>query len=538
MIHLSPVVVSLIYIRIYRIFHQHASNVPHGTNTACVVFDPSVRVHSTWLSLTSMRPIVFWFRRDLRVNDNAALHAAASTGAPIVPLFVFDDELIKRLPSDGVVFDFQAEALRELKTNLGHLGGRLIILHGRVQDVHKRIIQETSPAALYFNRDYEPYATGRDAEIAKLYQSYGIEVKTFKDHVLHEPDEVLTGDGRPYVVFTPFANAWKRLPEPSPFTTPSRLTTPDIKSGPILGAAELKKKTLIPSPAFHGGESQARKRWKSFLSHHIKEYQRGRDFPGIHGTSQMSPYLRFGCISVRTMIRDCRKLETEMKGDGNASVGKYIDELIWREFYQAVLFHFPRLLETNYRQEFDRMPWRFNEKFFDAWKEGRTGYPLVDAGMRELNQTGWMHNRVRMVVASFLTKDMMHDWRLGAQYFEEKLMDIETASNNGGWQWSASTGVDPRPLRIFNPRLQSERFDSDGVYIKKYVLELKDVPTRYIHAPHEMTPLEQIECGVEIGRDYPMPIVDHKMASAEYKQVFAGMKSSTRQLQRNKFEIK
>lgn len=474
-----------------------------------------------------MRPIILWFRRDLRISDNAALHAAASTGAPVVPLFVFDNDLLERLPSDGAVFDFQSSALRELKANLENLGSQLIIRRGQVQDVHKRIIQENSPAALYFNRDYEPYATRRDEEVRRLYASHGIEVRSFKDHVMQEPHEVLTGDGKPYVVFTPFANAWRRLPEPSPFTTPSRLTTPDIKSDPIPGVAELKKRTLIPSPAFHGGESEARKRWKAFLSHHIEEYQRGRDFPGIRGTSQMSPYLRFGCISVRSMISDCRQLEREMTGDQSIGIGKYVDELIWREFYQSVLYHFPRLLESNYRQEFDRMPWRFNEILFEAWKNGRTGYPLVDAGMRELSQTGWMHNRVRMVVASFLTKDMMHDWRLGAQYFEEKLMDIETASNNGGWQWSASTGVDPRPLRIFNPRLQSERFDPDGTYIKRFVPELKNVPLRYIHAPHEMTPLEQVECGVEIGRDYPEPIVDHKMASAEYKRVFAEVKRST-----------
>lgn len=474
-----------------------------------------------------MRPIIVWLRRDLRVDDNTALHNASMSGAPVLPLFIFDTELISRLPSDGAAFDFQAEALRQLQSSIASLGGKLILRHGKAMDVHKELIRELQPTALYFNRDYEPYARNRDNAITKLYESHGIEVKTFKDIVLQEPDEVLTGEGKPYVVFTPFANAWKRLPLPEPLGKPSRFTTPDMVSVEILGSKELRKPKLITEPAFKGGEAEASKRWQRFLSSKIESYQQGRDIPGIEGTSRMSPYLRFGCISIRRMAEDCRKtgeLSRRKTSEEGTGIIKYIDELIWREFYQSVLYHFPRLLESNYRQEFDRLPWKFNEKLFTAWKEGRTGYPLVDAGMRELNQTGWMHNRVRMVVASFLTKDMMHDWRLGAKVFEGKLLDIETASNNGGWQWSASTGVDPRPLRIFNPRLQSERFDTDGNYIRKFVPELRNVPDKFIHSPHEMMPLEQAASGVMIGENYPFPIVDHAKASAEYKAVFANIK--------------
>ncbi len=465
-----------------------------------------------------MRPVIVWLRRDLRIDDNTALYHTSKSSAPVIPLFIFDTELISRLPSDGAAFDFQAEALQQLQSSITSLGGKLILRQGKVMDVHKELIRELQPAALYFNRDYEPYTRSRDTLIAKLYESHGIEVKTFKDIVLHEYDEVLTGEGKPYVVFTPFANAWKRLPIPEPLGKPSRFTTPDIPSIGILGSKELRKPKLITERAFKGGEAEANKRWRVFLSSKIEGYHQGRDIPGIEGTSRMSPYLRFGCISIRRMVQDCRKAE---QGTG---INKYVDELIWREFYQSVLYHFPRLIESNYRQEFDRLPWKFNEKLFTAWKEGRTGYPLVDAGMRELNQTGWMHNRVRMVVASFLTKDMMHDWRLGAKVFEEKLLDIETASNNGGWQWSASTGVDPRPLRIFNPRLQSERFDTDGSYIRKFVPELRNVPDKFIHTPHEMTPLEQAASGVMIGEHYPFPIVDHAKASAEYKAAFANIK--------------
>jgi len=468
-----------------------------------------------------MRPILLWLRRDLRIDDNAALYHASKTGAPVIPLFIVDTDLIRRLPSDGAAFDFQKEALTDLARGIGALGGKLIIRQGKVRDVHRQLLQEVKPAALYFNRDYEPYGLERDARIIKLYEQHDIETRTFKDMLMQEPTEVLTGQGKPYVVFTPFANAWKRLPEPEPLGVPAPFTTPSIPSETIPGSTQLHKPRHISEPAFTGGEAEARSRWEKFLAGSVGAYQTSRDLPGIPGTSRMSPYLRFGCISIRRMVSDCRTLEREMKGEHEVSIAKFIDELIWREFYQAVLFHFPRLLTSNYRQEFDRLPWKFDEKLFESWKQGRTGFPLVDAGMRELNRTGWMHNRVRMVVASFLTKDMMHDWRLGEKVFEEKLMDIETASNNGGWQWSASTGVDPRPLRIFNPRLQSERFDPQGTYIRQYVPELNNVPGKFIHAPHGMTPIEQESCRCVIGRDYPAPIVDHAAASATYKQVFA-----------------
>ena len=380
------------------------------------------------------------------------------------------------------------------------------------------------PSALYHNRDYEPAGGDRDRKIATLYRSRGAEVLTFKDIVLQEPGEVLTPDGRPYVVFTPFANAWKRNQEPSPLGKPRRFSTPALTSEPVLGAAALKRPRSIPRPAFTGGTSAASKAWKAFLKQPITSYSTGRDRPGERGTSRISAYLRFGCISVRRMLKDLRTMEQSLPPEQAKSLSKYVDELIWREFYQAVLYHFPRLLESNYRAEFDRLPWKFDDGLFRAWRDGKTGYPLVDAGMRELNETGWMHNRVRMVVASFLTKDMMHDWKLGEKVFEEKLMDIETASNNGGWQWSASTGVDPRPLRIFNPRLQAERYDPEGKYIRRYVPELAEVPTKFIHSPHEMPPALQKELGVVIGKHYPSPIVDHAEASAAYKKVFARLK--------------
>jgi deoxyribodipyrimidine photo-lyase len=472
-----------------------------------------------------LRPIIVWFRRDLRTDDHAALIHAAKQHVPLVPLFIFDTELILSLPSDGAAFNFQAEALVELGQQLHQLGGTLITRHGRVSDVHREIIHELHPLALYYNRDYEPNARERDAKIEQIYREADIEVHSFKDAVAHEPDEVLTGKGAPYVVFTPYANAWKKLSHPLPFTRPRSFSTPHLPHERLLGARELGKPIAISDPAFVGGERQARRRWRHFLQSMIGAYAKDRDLPAVDGTSKLSAYLRFGCISIRRMIDDCDKALRHATTAQQLSIKKFVDELIWREFYVSVLYHYPDLTHSNYREEFDKMPWKFSTKLFNAWKEGRTGFPLVDAGMRQLNQTGWMHNRVRMVVASFLTKDLRHDWRKGAAYFETKLMDIETSSNNGGWQWAASTGVDPKPLRIFNPRLQSERFDPEGDYIKRFVPELRRVPAKYIHAPHALPPTLQKEIGCVIGKHYPAPIVDHAAASAEYKRLFAAIKS-------------
>lgn len=469
-------------------------------------------------------PIIVWFRRDLRIDDHPALAHAAATGEPIVPLFIFDEPLIRALPCDGAAFEFQAEALRELDGALTKLGGRLICRRGDVFDVHAHLIRELHPTAIYFNNDTDPAAQPRDHGVRELYKQHGVAVHAFPDVTAREPGDVMTALRKPYTVFTPFANAWKKLPPPEPIDPPRAIITPDINTGAIAGAHDLGRATTISSPAFHGGCVTAVRQWNSFLSAGVTHYAETRDLPAVAGTSGMSAFLRFGCISVRRMFDDCRKGAEYASPAARESIGKYVDELIWREFYHHALYHFPNLVTTSFRREFDAMPWSSDSNTLAAWRSGRTGFPLVDAGMRQLNTTGWMHNRVRMVVASFFTKDLMHDWREGQRYFEEKLLDIDTASNNGGWQWAASTGVDPRPLRIFNPRLQSEKYDRDGAYIRAFVPELRDVPARYIHAPHEMPPLVQEEVRCVIGRDYPAPIVDHRHASAAYKQAFAAMK--------------
>ncbi len=474
----------------------------------------------------SQRPVVCWFRRDLRVADNPAFHSAVATGLPVIPLFVVDSDLIAGIPSDGAVFDFQAEALRDLDENLKKLGGRLIVRKGRLLEVFSSIIAEAAPIFCFFNRDYEPSALERDSNAANFLQSKGISVSSFKDVVIHAPDEVLTTGGGTYAVFTPYAAKWKTLSKSTPVGRPARFVTPHLRSDDIPGASSIGRKVEIQSPAVRGGETNAKSRWEQFLGTALAGYGESRDIPSIDGTSMMSPYLRFGCISPVRMYADLLSaaLRTGRRDFGD----KYLSELIWREFYTAVLYHFPLTAGGNYRREFDSMKWNTDGSVFKAWKEGRTGFPLVDAGIRQLNRTGWMHNRVRMVVASFLTKDLLTDWREGEKYFATKLLDIEKASNVGGWQWSASTGVDPKPLRIFNPTLQAERYDPEGKYIRKWIPELRNVPAKFIFEPWKMGPALQGESGVLIGKDYPAPIVDHREAAASFKRAYYSVKDANR----------
>ena len=466
------------------------------------------------------RPIVCWFRRDLRVRDNPALFHAASAGLPVIPLFVVDTELIKGIRSDGAAFDFQAESLRDLADSIAGLGGRLIVRTGRLTEVFSKIISEVQPRSVYFNRDYEPTAIDRDIEAVKFIERFGIEVKSFDDVVIHHPEDIRTSSGGPYAVFTPFAVKWRKLPKPAPLGRPSRFSTPRLASEPIPGGNELPKAKLVLKPLLRGGERDATDQWNSFLKERLRSYTDTRDLPYMQGTSMMSPYLRFGCISPVRMYSDLVELSPGTGNHPSDSDEKYVSELIWREFYIHVLYHYPYTAERNFRGQFDRLNWSMDERTFEAWKEGRTGFPLVDAGMRQLNATGWMHNRARMVTASFLAKDLFIDWRYGAEYFATKLLDIEKASNVGGWQWSASTGVEPTPLRIFNPAIQSRRFDAEGIYIKEWVPELRNVPSRYIHEPDRMSPILQKETGVVAGRDYPSPIVDHRKAAAYFKSQF------------------
>ncbi len=472
--------------------------------------------------------MVVWFRRDMRLDDNPALYHASRTGLPILPLFIIDEDLVAKLTSDGAAFDFQAECLRDLSAGIERLGGSLKIRRGTVRDVFSQIVEEIKPGIVYFNQDYEPEAMDRDKAVSKLLRSSGIEVKSFHDVAIHGPEELKTAEGGPYSVYTPFAVKWLHLPESAPLGVPARIRTPGLTSDPIPAGKDLGRPTTITAPIVHGGETAAKERWKLFLKSSVSEYDTRRDYPGVDGTSLMSPFLRFGCISAVRMYADLRAVSLSAGTMARGAIGKFVKELIWREFYMSALYYFPFTAERNYQRAFDRLEWSRDNGMLEAWKKGLTGFPFIDAGMRQLNATGWMHNRARMAVASFLTKDLFIDWRVGAAYFGSKLLDIEAASNVGGWQWSASTGADARPMRIFNPTLQARHFDGTGEYIRRWVPELRNVPAAHIHEPGKMSGALQKDIGVIIGKDYPNQIVDHRAAAAAFKRAYALAKSEWR----------
>ncbi len=400
---------------------------------------------------------VFWFRRDLRIEDNHGLFQALSGPYPVLPIFIFDKAILSRLPSkkDGRV-EFIHQALATLKSLICQQAGDISIFHDHPLHVFEKLTSEYDVQAIYLNHDHEKYAIQRDEEIKQLANSKKIGFHTFKDHVIFEKNEVLSGQGTPYTVFTPYANKWKDRLKNEPVTIyPSENLTnyTDIKSD----LPSLESIGFAPSGLSFPG--------KFVTDQLIKDYQASRDFPAINGTSKLSVHLRFGTISIRSLVNLA-----------NGTSETWLNELIWRDFYSNILFHFPHISNgLAFRKEYDHIQWRNNEVEFEAWKQGKTGYPMVDAGMRELNQTGFMHNRVRMVVASFLVKHLLIDWRWGETYFAEKLLDFDFSANNGGWQWAAGSGCDAAPyFRVFNPSLQAQKFDPNCIYIKKWVPEFQE----------------------------------------------------------------
>ncbi len=400
---------------------------------------------------------IFWFRRDLRIEDNHGLFQALSGPYPVLPIFIFDKAILSRLPSkkDGRV-EFIHHALAELKSSICQQSGDISIFLDHPLHVFEKLTREYDVQAIYLNHDHEKYAIQRDEEIKQLADSKKIDFHTFKDHVIFEKNEVLSGQGTPYTVFTPYANKWKdRLRQEPLRIYPSKnlANYADIKAD----FPSLESIGFAPS-----GLSFPEKIVTDQL---IKDYQASRDFPAINGTSKLSVHLRFGTISIRSLV---------LQANGTSET--WLNELIWRDFYSNILFHFPHISNgLAFRKDYDNIQWRNNEVEFEAWKQGKTGYPMVDAGMRELNQTGFMHNRVRMVVASFLVKHLLIDWRWGETYFAEKLLDFDFSANNGGWQWAAGSGCDAAPyFRVFNPSLQAQKFDPKLIYIKKWVPEFQE----------------------------------------------------------------
>ena len=461
-----------------------------------------------------------WFRRDLRDHDHAALAAALSSGLPVHCVFVFDTDILSALPSrtDRRV-EFIHGSLCQLESALRARGGGLIVRHGRAVEEIPRLAREIGARAVFVNRDYEPAAKRRDTEVGRLLGEQGIALHEFKDQAIFERDELLTGAGRPYTVFTPYKNAWlKRLSsaDHAPCKGNGQFAPAPAEAIPSLDAIGFCPSNL-GELGIEPGMAGARKLWDEFRAGRIQRYGALRDFPAIKGVSYLSVHLRFGTLSIRELVSAALAEQAD----------SWLNELIWRDFYFMILDRFPHAAECAFKPEYDAIRWEEWPAGLAAWQQGQTGYPLVDAAMRQLNHSGWMHNRLRMVVASFLSKDLGIDWRLGERYFAEQLNDFDLSANNGGWQWAASSGCDAQPyFRIFNPTTQSEKFDPEGKFIRRYLPELAKVPNKYIHAPWTMGRLEQEALGVVIGRDYPGPIVDHATAREKTLARYAVVKKA------------
>ena len=399
---------------------------------------------------------VFWFRRDLRLEDNAGLHHALKEGAPVLPLFIFDTQILNRLDdkTDKRVL-FIHQQLQHLNLELKKHGSSLLIKTGKPVEVWKQLLTEYSIKSVFTNHDYEPYAIQRDKAVADLLKQHRISFFNYKDHVIFEKYEVIKDDGKPYTIFTPYSKKWL-----------TKLVPYYYQSYPVLKyARSFFKAEGLPFPTLKSigfVETDFQFPEKIISGNTIKNYTETRNYPAVDkGTSKLGIHLRFGTLSIRQLLAFAIKK--------NAT---YVNELIWRDFYQMILFHFPQVVQQAFKPAYNNILWENDEQKFAAWCEGRTGYPLVDAGMRELNATGYMHNRVRMVVASFLTKHLLIDWRWGEAYFAEKLLDFDLASNNGGWQWASGSGTDAAPyFRVFNPQLQLEKFDPELKYVKQWVPE-------------------------------------------------------------------
>jgi deoxyribodipyrimidine photo-lyase len=467
-----------------------------------------------------------WFRRDLRCVDHAALYHALKAARRVYCAFVFDRAILDPLRADGCVADrrvaFIRASLAELDARLRAAGGGLIVRHGFATGEIPRLAAELGVDAVFANRDYEPDAIARDARVQAAVAGDGRALHLIKDQVIFERDEVLTASGAPFTVFTPYKTAWlKKLSEfylkPYPVERYLGALAP-APGAPCIPALESIGFTPA-EPPLAAGEAGAAALFDDF-KRRLDAYAEARDFPARKGPSYLSVHLRFGTISIRALAAYAHARSARSQG-----AAAWLSELIWREFYQQLLFHHPYVATRSFRPQFDRIEWDDDEDRFAAWCEGRTGYPLVDAAMAQLNRTGYMHNRLRMVAASFLTKDLGIDWRRGERYFARQLNDYDLASNNGGWQWAASTGCDAQPyFRIFNPVAQSRKFDPDGKFIKRYLPQLARFAPHEIHAPW-LVPLErQRQAGCAIGVDYPAPIVDHAEARARTLARYAVVK--------------
>lgn len=447
---------------------------------------------------------IMWYRRDLRIHDLPALQAALEAG-PVLPLFVLDDRLLHgKWPSANRAW-FMLECLRVLDGQLREHGSRLHVRHGAPELLIPAIAREVGARAVYVSRDYSPFARRRDAAVEEALTRMGVAFRALPGTLVQEPEAVRTGDGRPYAVFGPFFRKWQQLSRRAVLGSPAAIeAVAGVDPGRLPATGELGFEGAAQG-AISPGELAARERLAAWAGGGIAGYASGRDLPSKGATSRLSQDLRWGLLSPLEVVERC--------GGHGADSGKFIAEIAWREFSYHLLWHHPRIAREPFQRRFGGIAWANDAMQLDAWRAGRTGYPMVDAGMRQLLATGYMHNRLRMIAASLLAKDLLLDWQLGAAHFMEHLVDGDVANNTVGWQWAASVGADAQPyFRVFNPRAQGERFDPGGEYIRRWVPELANVPGKYIHEPARMPPEVQQAAGCRIGVDYPEPIVDHVLA--------------------------
>lgn len=470
-------------------------------------------------------PALVWFRKDLRLSDNPALLAAAESGRKVICAYVFDDESAGDWVPGGASLWWLHHSLKSLSDEVETLSGKLVLRRGDAGKVIPEIVEEVGAAAVYWNRLYEPWAIKRDEKIKSALKDAGVEARSFNGSLIVEPWEIATKQGKPYKVYTPFWRTLKADHAPNePVGRPKRLEFADAPK-----SDRLEDWGLLPTkPDWAGGlrdswtpgESGAHGRLGAFIRSRMDDYKAGRDRPSEDGTSGLSPHLHHGEISPRQVWHAVKKA----KNGDTADADSFLSEIAWREFSYNLLYHFPHFPERNFQEKFDDFEWTGTDAEFEAWTKGETGYPIVDAGMRQLWSIGWMHNRVRMIVASFLIKDLMVHWRRGEDWFWDTLVDADLANNAAGWQWTAGSGADAAPyFRIFNPVSQGEKFDPDGAYVRKWIPELASLPKRVIHAPWTADRDTLSRAGVVLGKDYPHPIVDHgearKRALAAFEKI-------------------
>lgn len=466
--------------------------------------------------------ILFWHRRDLRTVDNVGLAAARQRSSKVVGIFCLDPLLLERGDVAPARVTYMMGSLQELQEQYTKVGSQLLILHNPPQQAILPLAAALKTKAVFLNQDVEPYSQDRDRAVTDALKTAGIEVRTFWDQLLHAPPEVMAGGRQPYTVYTPFWRNWRAQSKAKPVATldtAEGLTPAEQVQAAQAGAIDLPTAQDLgffwPNELpLKPGYPAAQARLDEFCDRAIFDYAEQRNYPAICGTSQLSAALKFGTIGIRTVWAATEAAARRSRSDEvQQSIVSWQQELAWREFYQHALYFFPELAEGAYREMFKTFPYENNEAHFQAWCEGCTGYPIVDAAMRQMNNLGWMHNRCRMIVANFLTKDLLIDPRLGEKYFMQKLMDGDISANNGGWQWSASSGMDPRPLRVFNPASQAQKFDPDGDYIREWLPELRSLETEML-VTGKISPEVRDRCG------YPAPIVDHKQQQSRYKSVY------------------